>query len=278
MNVYIFGCGFVGEAAADLFFAQGASVTAFVKGEASAERLAAKPYRVGRCDLSDPASLPGRSEATEDPDVVVHSASTSGGDVSDYRNVYLCGIQNLIARFPDSRLIYTGSTSVYSQTDESWVDESSATEPTREQGRVLLETERAVTEAGGAVARLAGIYGPHRCMLIRKFREGSAIVEEGGARWINQIHRDDAAAAVVFLAGRQDLHGVFNCTDDAPARQRDIYAWLAKTLHEPVPPLGPRPTGRKREWTSKRVSNAKLREAGWEPEFSTFREGYRALL
>lgn len=279
MKVYIFGCGFVGEAAADLFYRGGTEVVAFVRSPESASRLAAiKPYPVKSCDMTDLDPFKGVVAPLATPDVVVHCASSKGGDVEAYRSIYLGGVRNLLAAFPDARLVYTGSTSVYSQTDESWVDESSATEPMRDQGQVLLDAEQAVVEAGGSVVRLAGIYGPARSMVIRKFVEGSAVLEEGGSRWINQIHRDDAAAAVVFLATRNDLHGVFNCADDSPARQRDIYAWLAHELGRPLPANGPRPPTRARAWTSKRVSNAKLREAGWEPVFSTFREGYRNVL
>jgi hypothetical protein len=37
-----------------------------------------------------------------------------------------------------------------------------------------------------------------------------------------------------------------------------------------LPPHGPRDLNRKRGWTHKRVSNAKLREIGWEPVYPSF--------
>ena len=69
----------------------------------------------------------------------------------------ICSIDSL-----ERRLLFTSSTSVYSQRDGSWVTEESETKPARETGRILLETEKLVLERGGMVARLAGIYGPGR--------------------------------------------------------------------------------------------------------------------
>jgi hypothetical protein len=39
-----------------------------------------------------------------------------------------------------------------------------------------------------------------------------------------------------------------------------------------LPPSGPIDPNRKRGWTSKRVSNAKLRALGWVPQFPSFFE------
>jgi len=64
--------------------------------------------------------------------------------------------------------------------------------------------------------------------------------------------------------------GIFNVSDDAPMPQREIYAWLAERFARVLPPSGPIDPNRKRGWTSKRVSNAKLRVLGWAPQFPSF--------
>ena len=64
--------------------------------------------------------------------------------------------------------------------------------------------------------------------------------------------------------------GIFNVSDDTPMPQREIYAWLAQRFARPLPPSGPIDLNRKRGWTSKRVSNAKLRALGWTPKFPSF--------
>ncbi len=56
--------------------------------------------------------------------------------------------------------------------------------------------------------------------------------------------------------------GVYNVADDTPLTQLDCYRALAELTGRPLPPFGPVDHGRKRGWTSKRVSNARLRVAG----------------
>ena len=65
-----------------------------------------------------------------------------------------------------------------------------------------------VLDAGGTVVRLSGIYGPGRSVILGKFLGGRAVIEEDGRRYLNQIHRDDAARAIVRLLGGSVAPGV----------------------------------------------------------------------
>jgi nucleoside-diphosphate-sugar epimerase len=177
-----------------------------------------------------------------------------------------------------SKIIFISSTSVYGQSDGSWVTEQSPTLPDRETGRILLEAEALALATGGIVARLSGIYGPTRSEHLRKFLAGEAVLEEGGGRWINQIHRDDAAEALVRLADPSLPSGIFNVTDDTPLTQRYLAEWMAESLQRPLPPDGPADLLRKRGWTSKRISNDKLRSLGWRAHFSSYREALPQLI
>ena len=272
-RVVIAGCGFLGEAAAFLFLERGWRVLGLCATEASAARFSGAPFRVIATDI---ASAPVVPEGWEAPDVLIHCASSGRGGADAYRSVYVEGMANLLAAFRPVRPIFTGSTSVYAQVDGSIVTEESPAEPDRETGRLLLEAEGLALSAGGAVARLAGIYGPGRSVLLRKFLEGSAVLEAGGHRWINQIHRDDAAVALVRLA--TGTTGVFNVSDNMPATQRDVYGWIAHFLDRPLPPEGPADLQRKRGWTSKRISNARLRGLGWEPRFPSYKDALPGLV
>jgi nucleoside-diphosphate-sugar epimerase len=149
------------------------------------------------------------------------------------------------------------------------VTEESPAEPERETGRILRETEEIVLAGGGTVARLAGIYGPGRSVLLRKFFNGEAVFDGDGSRLINQIHRDDAASALALLAER-DVSGIFNVADDSQPPQREVYSWLAERFEKPLPPSAPVDPNRKRGTTKKRVSNLKLRALGWEPQWPSF--------
>ena len=181
-RILIAGCGYVGEAAADLFHAAGWDVEGWVHSKQSATRLSKKPYSVGVIDISQRAQLPQRGAVF---DAVIHCVSSRGGDAEMYRHVYLNGARNLVERFPGTAILFTSSTSVYAQRDGSWVTEESEAEPLRQTSRILLEVERLVLDKGGTVMRLAGIYGPRRSALLTRFLNGTATNDIENDRFVN---------------------------------------------------------------------------------------------
>jgi mutator protein MutT len=263
------GCGFVGLATARLLHEAGWRVTGCTHSADSAACLSGEPFPVVACDISDPAAVETALGAAHGLDLVLHCASSGKGGADAYRQVYLRGVQVLGGVLAPRQLLYTSSTSVYAQVEGGWVTEESPAEPPRETGRILRETEDWVLAQGGTVARLAGIYGPGRSVLLRKFFTGDAVIEGDGRRWINQIHRDDAASGLVLLAGLR-VPGVFNLGDSRPIEQRALYEGLARRYSMPLPPEGPVNTERKRGWTHKQVSNSRLRELGWNLRYPDF--------
>ncbi len=218
------------------------------------------------CDVGDRVAVGGLPRA----DFMVHCAASGRGGEGDYQRVYVDGCRNLTEIFIDVPLLFTSSSSVYAQTDGAVVTEESPAEPERETGRLLLEAERITLEAGGIAARLAGIYGPARSVILKKFLTGEAVIEEDGRRCLNQIHRDDAARAIYHLATSGVTGEIFNVCDSTPISQLECYQNLAEFFARPLPPTGPRDANRKRGWTHKRVSNQKLCATGWRPNFPSF--------
>lgn len=271
------GCGFLGEAAALLFLRSGWEVIGVTHREESAQMLQGRGLRSDVADLSDLDSIRGLADRLGPVDVIVHAASSGRGGEDAYRAVYRDGVAHLTAAFPRTFVIFTGSTSVYGQVHGEVVDEWSPADPPRATGQILLEAENTTLSTGGAVARLAGIYGPGRSVLLRKFLDGSARIEGDGSRVINQIHRDDAAAALLVLASNR-ASGIFNVVDDTPAPQIEVYRWIAEELHRPLPPTGEPDRNRKRGWTSKRVSNSRIRSLGWAPRFPSYRDALPGLI
>ena len=267
-RILIAGCGYVGQATADLFHAAGWDVEGWTASEESAAALSAKPYPACQVDISN------HDQVAERPgtfDAVIHCASSRGGGVESYRQIYLNGARNLLDRFAETKLLFTGSTSVYGQCDGSWVTEESETRPARDTGRVLLETENLALERRGTVARLAGIYGPGRSALLNKFLAGTATIDPESNRFVNQVHRDDIASAIFFLVTRDTQRTqIYNVVDDQPMLQTECYRWLAQRLDRPLPPIGKSMGLHKRGDSNKRVSNAKLRSLGWTPQYPTF--------
>ena len=273
-RILIAGCGYVGQAAADLFRAKSWGVEGWTRSAQSAALLSGKPYAVRAVNISQGAEVADCARATGEFDAVVHCASSGGGDAELYRQVYLDGVRNLLEIFSRSKLLFTSSTSVYAQREGACVTEESETKPMRETSRILLEAERLVLDSGGIVARLAGIYGPGRSALLTKFLKGTATIDPQNDRFVNQVHRDDIAFAL-FLLLNQEVEGnqIYNVVDDQPILQSECYRWLVQRLNRPLPPIGKSAQPRKRGDSDKRVSNAKLRRLGWTPQYPTFVDG-----
>jgi nucleoside-diphosphate-sugar epimerase len=108
---------------------------------------------------------------------------------------------------------------------------------------------------------------------LSKFLARSAIIDAENDRFVNQVHRDDIAAALFLLLDRQSTTGeIYNVVDDQPILKSECYRWLAKKLNRPIPPIGRSTSVSKRGASNKRVSNAKLRRIGWAPRYPTFAE------
>jgi nucleoside-diphosphate-sugar epimerase len=235
-----------------------------------AAKLSGKSYPVVAVDIAEPNEINAKRK---DFDAVVHCASTRGGGVDLYRRVYLEGARNLLDHFVSSIIVFASSTSVYAQKTGEWVTEESPADPEHETGKVLRAAEDLVLHRAGIVARFGGIYGPGRSALLTRFLAGEATIDPQTDRFVNQVHRDDIAAALFLLLDRPSLAGqILNVVDDRPLLQSECYRWLAKQLNRPFPGAGTSRSSGKRGRSNKRVSNGKLRNLGWEPRYPTFAE------
>ena len=265
MKILIIGCGYVGLPLGQALASAGHEVHGVKRTNFTAEGIT--PHTI---DITAPIAL---DALPQDFDWVINTVSSARGDAEAHRAVFVDGTKNLRDWLGDSsaRVLFTSSTSVYPQTDGAWVDETSPVN-----GPVLREAEEFFLNATQAatVLRVAGIYGPERGFLFRQFLKGEAVLTDGGARWMNMIHRDDVVGSI--LAAMELAPGIYNVTDDEPVTQLGFFQWLAKRLSKPMPPEGER-VSRKRAATSKRVRNAKLKAAGWQLRFPIFRDGYENL-
>jgi nucleoside-diphosphate-sugar epimerase len=274
--ILIAGCGYLGQELARQAQAAGHRVLGLTRSANSAQALSNGGIPARAADLSAPLD----DLAAEFPDItaVVHCAAGGKGSGPDtYRAVYLEGMRNLRRAFPSARPVFTSSTSVYAQIDGSTVTEESPAHPERETGKLLRQSENETFAAGGTVLRLAGIYGPGRSVLLRQFLLGESTIDvrteaptTPDGRWVNQIHRTDAASALLMAASGALAPGIYNCADSAPMLQRTIYLELARRFTRPLPPEAAPDANRKRGWTHKRVDNSKLRAAGWQARFPSW--------
>ncbi|MEZ3163501.1 NAD-dependent epimerase/dehydratase family protein [Halorubrum sp. RMP-47] len=289
MRVVVVGCGYVGLALAGQLDDRGHAVTGVRRSDAGLDAVDAVGPEVEavRADATDSESLSDLPDA----DAVVFAASSGGRGADAAREVYVDGLANVVDEYgsrasPPERLVYTSSTGVYGDHDGGWVDEETPVEPTTEKTRVLAEAERIATEraaeAGidGTVVRFAGLYGPDRYRLER-YVEGPVT-----AGYINMVHRDDAAGAVRHLleTDRARDRAVL-VVDDEPIDKHAFADWLADACGVPRPEKLSKDeriaagdlsaAAERRIQTSKRCSNALLRDLGYEFAHPTFRSGYR---
>jgi 2-alkyl-3-oxoalkanoate reductase len=156
----------------------------------------------------------------------------------------------------------------------------------RESLQAIRHLEHAVSAAPleGIVLRYGNFYGPGASEplveLIRKRR--FPVIGDGAGVW-SWIHLDDAAAATVTALER-GTPGVYNTTDDEPARVSEWLPYLAEVV-------GAKPPMRVPTWLARPMagavpvqwmtegrgsSNEKAkRELGWRPAWRSWRDGFR---
>ncbi|MFC4407008.1 SDR family oxidoreductase [Haloarchaeobius iranensis] len=290
MRVAILGCGYVGIELGRQLTEAGHDAVGVRRSADGLAAIEAAGFEAVEADLTDDESL----TTVPDVDAVVFAASTGGRGADAARRIYVDGLRTVLDHFaaresPPDRLVYTSSTGVHGDHDGDWVDESTPLDPTTPKTEVLVAAEDLALDAGethgidGTVARFAGLYGPDRYRLERYL---SGPVTEG---YLNMVHRDDAAGSVRFLLADDLARGaVVQVVDDEPVSKWAFADWLAEQCDVPEPPKqtkadrladpGLSDAAKRRIRTSKRCSNERLRELGYELRYPTFRAGYRAAV
>lgn len=270
-DVLILGYGYLGRRLAALWLAEGRRVLATTRSLTRAEELRAAGVVPVVCDVTDPATLTALPEVATAVWCVGPDRSTGTG----LRELYVGGLGNVLARLPaPGRFLHISSTSVYGQRHGEEVDEDAATEPVEESGRVLLEAEELLRRIcpAAVVLRFAGIYGPGRLLREQTLRAGEPLPGDPDG-WLNLIHLDDGAAAVLAAAERGRPGTVYNVSDGRPVCRRDFFTRLAERLGAPPPRFVPAP----REQANRRIVNRRLlQELRVELCCPNFEEGLRA--
>lgn len=186
------------------------------------------------------------------------------------------------------RFVQESFAPVYGDAGDRWVDETMPLRPVR-YNRTVIDAEQSAARVrdGGRVAvvlRFAWFYGPdarHIPEMVAMLRRGMAPFPGRADAYLSSCSHDDAASAVVAALALPA--GTYNVCDDEPLVRRDWFAALADAFDLPHPkPMRPwmaRLLGSTGELLSRsvRMTNRKLRAAGWAPRYASAREGFRAL-
>jgi nucleoside-diphosphate-sugar epimerase len=234
-------------------------------------------------DVLDPDSLSDLPPA----ETVLFAIGFDRRSGRSIREVYVDGLGNALDAISDAcqRFLYISSTGVYGQRDGSWVDESSPCSPTREGGIACRDAEERLRAhrwgPRSAILRLAGLYGPGRIPR-RNDLLSSKPLSAPPDGYLNLIHRDDAAAAVLAAERLAPRPSVYCVSDGHPVRRGEYYAELARQLNAPPPRYGATQADEpavRRAGASKRVRNERmLRELQLRLSCPTYREGLAAII
>lgn len=282
MQRLIIGCGYLGWRVARRWVAAGDRVAALTRSAETADKLRAEgvePYLGDVLQADSLSQLPA-------VDTVLWAVGWDRSSGRSQQEVYCGGLENGLRQLAGrcSRFVYVSSSSVYGQSAGEWVDEDSPCHPLQPNGQVCLAAEPLVNglnkkcgTARGIVLRLSGIYGPDRLLSrVETLRSGEPLSGNPDG-WLNLIHVDDAAQAVMLAAEIPDPRPVYLVSDDEPLLRRDYYSLLAELVGAPSPQFADNAAqagGSRTQGFNKRCRNTLARESlGWTLTYPTFRQG-----
>lgn len=243
------------------------------------ELLRQQGEQVLTVDAAAPADIMGDAVEEEtlrralgrvQPRVVYCCQSTHGGEAEDYRRCYRELVRQVIALVPSTRIVFCSSASVYGKRDGALTGEESPCCPASERGKILLQTEQLVQQAGGVVARLAPLYAEGRCEILRRHLAGEPQVPGTPSRMLNYLHREDAAKALLLLGRMVQLPWtLFNVCSESFSKEQ-VYTLMSRLTG--VPPALTSAPPSQRGTSDVLLDCRRLRSLGWSPgeSFASF--------
>lgn len=286
-NKLIFGCGYLGGRVARRWLAAGDRVLAVTR---SAERAVALRQQGIEPIVAEVTAADTLSALADLPplDAVLYAIGFDRRSTSTRRQVYVDGLQNVLARLPAAiaRFIYISTTGVYGQHDGDWVNETTSCQPTREGGIVALAAEQLLLAhplgERSIRLRLAGLYGPGRVPRRAALAAGQPIAAPRHG-YLNLIHIDDAIA-VVLAAERLTVPPprMFLVSDGQPVLRAEYLAAVARLAGGPPPifiePPADSPAAERSDG-DKRIDSSRLRsELKIELKYPSYRAGLAAIV
>ena len=310
MRVFVAGAsGVVGRPLVRQLVAAGHEVTGTTRREERAAEIRAAGAKAVVCDAFDAAALEAAVREAA-PDVVVNQLTSlpqrydprKASFYEETNRVRREGGRNLVAaaRAAGAQRLLTQSISFLYAPEGGWVKDEEGRPFDDAPGhfgpavRTMLDHEREVVELPdleGLVLRYGQFYGPGTYFapdghLGREVRRRRFPIVGPGTGTFSFLHVEDAAAATVTALDRGGA-GVYNVVDDEPA---PLSEWLPVYAEA----LGAKPPRRVPVWLARLVAgravadtavglrgaaNAKAkRELGWQPRYSSWRQGFREAL
>ena len=282
MHVMIFGAGYSGKAIANALKPEAASLSGTTRSKdkfASLATAGMTPFLFDGVHLND--------ELITAMGNVTHLVqSVAPGKDGDPLLALLGG--DLKKFLPNLTWVaYLSTVGVYGDHHGAWVDETTPCRPVSARSVERVAAEAAWTEAAQkanvplSILRLSGIYGPGRNAFMN-FEKGTARRLVKKDQVFNRIRVEDIGAALAFLAQKNE-RGIFNVTDDEPCPPQDVVSFAATLMGVEPPPeqafetADLTPMARSFYGENKRVSNARIRDLGFDFRFPEYRLSLKQL-
>lgn len=264
MKIFVLGAGYVGTALLPCLCTKGHEVHASTTKHEKIDGLKRHTEHIHVVKGTDRKLLKGIIDHCDAMVVLV-----APKDHTKYEETYLHTAKIITSILEEKEepfyLLYTSSTGVYEGALTEWVDEESTLHPTRENSKILVETENTYQNCANdyvttCILRLAGIYGPERELLHRALHFAGKELPGSGNTPTNHIHLTDIIAGIEFCL-HQRLEGVYNLANDDHPTRNELYSDLCR-MHDLQPPTWnpnlqhDRPGGYK-------VSNKKMKGEGF---------------
>ncbi|WP_226703406.1 NAD-dependent epimerase/dehydratase family protein [Microbulbifer elongatus] len=219
-------------------------------------------------------------------DIVIATFTPGASTPQAYQRAYVetaSTLRDALAAMekPPRLLLWISSTRVYGQSGDQWLDERSQPLPGSYQGEALLAAEKIIQSSAteSCVVRFAGIYGPGRDRLLSQVRAGRC-APPSPPQFSNRIHVDDAVGFLAHLIEGQKkgmpLEKLYIGADCTPVPMYELQSWLAKSMGYTSAHL--REEVATSERRSKKMSNKRMLDSGYEMLYPDYRAGYSTLL
>ena len=133
-------------------------------------------------------------------------------------------------------ITYLSATSIYGDHNGEWVNESSKTNPTSNNGIARLKAENAWVSLEKdnkipiQIFRLSGIYSNEKNILIR-LKSGEVKLINKKNHYFSRIHVDDISNILFKSLSKFKSGEIYNLSDDKPSTSEDVTLFGAKVLN-----------------------------------------------
>jgi nucleoside-diphosphate-sugar epimerase len=274
LKVLIIGCGDLGGEVASQLVGLGMEVAGVRRSDHATEGV-----KLICADVTQAESL--EVLVPLQPQILIYCVAANGQTDAQYKAHYVDGLRNVLATQVDNKklkhVFFVSSTRVYGQNTEAVLDENMPAISADFGGERLLEAEHLLNglSCNSTILRLSGIYGPGRLRMINLAKSPEKWPVQNS--WSNRIHRDDAAAFMVFLVQQviadRPILDCYIVTDSKPATQFEVLNWIAQNLQPRISI-----TRQAKINGGKRLSNQTMLRTGFILQYPDYQIGYQALL